>query len=313
MGAAHARRLALGGVERLCVAVAILNGAETEALALDVQRAALHVLQGEDGSIEVGLFSVPWFDALDAEGYLRLVAGHGGGRAGGHLLSFAVDDIDSHRTAWQGAVQEHVGHEPPVAFRVDGHATDVAHWLSHDKHRPPDAAEVPVVGAAFGQVDLRYGALLEDLHLEAVFLLSKEHTVADVDGMPRKAALVGAVAGLTTVYLHANLGEGSLEDQLNLPALPLLRQRKLRLVATRLVGNALGRGLAVEAHAVLVGAEALQFPARGHSYLGPLAAVVSVGTIEVPFYHVVASVSAEVLSLSLLCNCVTDGQQVAGQ
>ena len=118
--------------------------------------------------------------------------------------------------------------------------------------------------------------------------------------MARKASLIGAGTGLAPVYLHAGLGEHRLEHQLYLTALPLLRQRELCLVQAMLVGNTLRCGLAVEAHAVLVCAEALQLPAGGHAYLGPLPAAPAVGALEVPLHHVIAAVAAEVQALGLL-------------
>ena len=78
--------------------------------------------------------------------------------------------------------------------------------------------------------------------------------------MSRKATLIGAVASLASVNLDANLCEGCFEHQLNLSSCPLLGKRKLRLVFALFIGNTLWRGLSVETHTILVGAEALQFP-----------------------------------------------------
>ena len=112
--------------------------------------------------------------------------------------------------------------------------------------------------------------------------------------MACKASLIKASASLAPVDRDVGIGEDSLEDQLYLAALPLLWQRKLGLVESVLVGDALGRTLTVETHPVLVGAEPLKLPARGNANLRPLAAITSVGALEVPFHHVVAAVAAKV-------------------
>ena len=117
--------------------------------------------------------------------------------------------------------------------------------------------------------------------------------------MPCKTALIRAVASLATVDLHTNLRKGSLEHQLNLTALPLLGQRELRLVQALLVGNTLGRRLAIEPHTILVGAKALQFPARRHTNLRPLTGVTTVRTLEIPLHHVVTPVTTQILTLCL--------------
>ena len=174
---------------------------------------------------------------------------------------------------------------------------DVLCRLGNDKDRTPDAAEVPVVSTAFGEVYLRIAALLRYFHLQTVLLFTEEHTVADIDGMARKAALIQTVASLTSVNLHVGIGEHGLKHQQYLSSRPILRQRKLRLVLTRLVSNALWCGFAIETHAILVGAKALQLPARWYANLRPLAAVAPVGTIEVPLYHVVTAVTTQILTL----------------
>ena len=204
------------------VLVAILDGTETEALAFRMEGLTRCIFQGEDSGIEVGLLGIPCLDTLGLEVHLRAVAGNGEGGARGYLLAFVVDQIDDHSTAGHGAVQEDVGHEVAVVLSIDSYALYVLCGLRDDEDGTPDAAEVPVVSTALGEVHLWLRALLQHLHLQSVFLLAEEHAVADVDGMACKATLVGAVTGLTSVDLHTNLGEGSLEHQLYLSALPLL-------------------------------------------------------------------------------------------
>ena len=91
-------------------------------------------------------------------------------------------------------------------------------------------------------------------------------------------------------------GKSSLKYKLYLPSLPVGRQRKLRLVLAMFVGNALRGCLAIEAHAILIGAEALQFPTGRHTDLCPFAAVAPVGALEIPLHHVVTPPSAQVLA-----------------
>ena len=79
--------------------------------------------------------------------------------------------------------------------------------------------------------------------------------------MTGEATLVGTTSCLASVDLHTNLCEGGLEHQLDLSAVPLLRQGELMLVLTCLISNALWGCLAIETHAILISAEALQLPA----------------------------------------------------
>ena len=48
--------------------------------------------------------------------------------------------------------------------------------------------------------------------------------------MTGEASLIGAIACLSTINMDTNLSKGSLEHQLYLSALPLLRQGKLMLI-----------------------------------------------------------------------------------
>ena len=102
---------------------------------------------------------------------------------------------------------------------------------------------------------------------------------------------------LSAVDGHTGIGENGLEGEQNLSAFPFLRQRELIFIESLLVGNALGRGLSVEAHAILVSAKTLQFPTRRHTDLCPFAAVAPVGTLEIPLHHVVAAPAAQVLAV----------------
>ena len=203
-----------------------------------------------------------------------------------------------------------------IAFGVDSHAMNVLSRLRDDKHRTPNATEVPVVSTALGKVHLRHAALLQHFHFEAILLVAKEHAVRDIHRMTGEPSLIGAVACLTTIDLHTNLRKGCLKNQQYLATCPLFGQCKLMLIQSFLVGNAFRSCLAVEAHTVLVGAEALQFPAGGYSYLCPLAAIATVGTLEVPLHHIVTTVTTQILSLCFhqwLSLCCRDGQPQQGQ
>ena len=76
--------------------MAILDGAETEALTFYVQRLALGILQGKDSGIEVRLFGIPRLDALRIEVYLGTIAADGTGRALRYLLAISVDNINAY-------------------------------------------------------------------------------------------------------------------------------------------------------------------------------------------------------------------------
>ena len=245
------------------------------------------------------MLGIPCLDALDAEIDLGTIASDGKSRTLPHSLSVGVDDVDGDGATRNGAVQKHISHEAPVAFGINGHTLDVLCRFGDDKHRTPDASEVPVVGTALSQVHLWHTALLQHLHFEAVLLVAEEDTVGDINGMTGKAALIGAVACLATIDFHTNLRKGSLKDQLNLSSCPLLRQCELVLIQTFLIGNALGCGLAIETHAILIGAKPLQFPTGGHTNLRPLAAIATVCALEVPLHHIVTTATTQILQLRI--------------
>ena len=96
---------------------------------------------------------------------MGLIAGYSHSGAGGFLLPFGVDDIDTYCTAWQGTAKEDIGLETAVGLCVNRHAADVLYGLCHDKDWAPDAAKVPVVGATLSHIYLCVGAFLGDLHL----------------------------------------------------------------------------------------------------------------------------------------------------
>ena len=155
----------------------VLNGAETKLLAFHMQHLATSVLQREHGSIEVRLLGIPCLDILDGEVHLGAVAADGKRRTLFHGLPLGIDNVDTHRTARQGTVQENVSHEVSVGLGVDGNTLYVLCRLCYDEHGTPDATEVPVVGTSLSQVHLRNAALLQHLHLQAVLLRTEEHTV----------------------------------------------------------------------------------------------------------------------------------------
>ena len=121
--------------------------------------------------------------------------------------------------------------------------------------------------------------------------------------MTCETSLIDALSGLSSVDGDAGLGEDGLEYQLYLSARPFLGQGELGLVVAFLVGNTLGRGLAVETHAILVGAEALQLPAGGNANLRLLTGAAAVAALKVPLHHVVAARAAEVETLGVLRSC----------
>ena len=125
--------------------------------------------------------------------------------------------------------------------------------------------------------------------------------------MTGESTLIRAITSLATIDLHMNLREGSLEHQLNLTTLPLLGQRKIRLIQALLIGNTLRCRLTIEPHAILVGAKALQFPTRWYTNLRPLATIAPVRALENPLHHVVTTVSAQILTLSLHQSLGLDG------
>ena len=78
------------------IAMAILNGAETEALTLYVEGLALAVFQREDGSIEVRRLGSPEPGVLHHKVNLSLVAGNGRGGTGSYFLASRIDEIDDY-------------------------------------------------------------------------------------------------------------------------------------------------------------------------------------------------------------------------
>ena len=260
------------------VLVTIFDSAEAKLLALYVEGLTLCVFQSKDCCIQVRLFSIPQFRVIGTEFCFSLVAGNDVCRACRHLLAIGVNNINTHLTAWHGTIQEHISCKEAICLRVNGYALDILRRFRDDEHWTPDASEVPIVSTTLSQIYLWVGTLFQHLDLQTILFLAKEHTIRDVNGMSGKAALIRAVTCLTTINLHMNLRKGSLKDQLYLTTLPLLRQRKLRFVQPLLVGNSLRCCLAIEPHTILVGAKALQFPARRHTNLGPFACITTIRT-----------------------------------
>ena len=281
------------------ILVTILDGAETELLALHMESFATGVLQSKDCRIEVWLLSIPKFGVVCTEFRFGLVAIDNICRASCNFFALSVDQIDDHLTAWNRTIQEHISRKETISLCVNGYTLDVLRRFRDYKHRTPDATEVPIVSTALSQINLLVGTFFQHLDLQTILFLSKEHAVRDINSMTGKATLIGTVACLTTINLHMNLRKGSLKYKLNLTALPRFRQRKLRLVQPLLVSNTLRRSLAIEAHTILVGTKTLQFPARRYTYLGPLTCVTPIRALKIPLHHVITPVSTQILALCL--------------
>ena len=102
---------------------------------------------------------------------------------------------------------------------------------------------------------------------------------------------------LSPVDSYLGIGEHRLKDQFYLSPLPLFRERKLVFVIAFLVGYAFRLSLSIEAHTILIGAEALQLPTRRDANLRPLAGILPISTLEIPLHHVVTTVTRKVLPL----------------
>ena len=293
----HTTYVHLLSVDVKSVACSRLYCAEAEFVLLDVQRLAVLVDECEAHFIAVGRFCCPQFRTLHAErnvGFVAACPNVCGVLC--HLLAAHVTDSGLHLCAFERVVKQHIGVECAVGLGVNGCALDVDGRFADDEHRAEDAAEVPVVGTALGKIHTGVGALLAHSNFKQVFLFAEEHAVAHVVGDAIECSLVHR-AGLTLVYLHLSVGHRGFENELDVMVCPFFGQGELILIHAFLIGNAVGKSLSIELHAILIVAEALKLPARGDTNLGPLARVVTTGAEEVPLHHVVASASAQILAL----------------
>ena len=286
----------LFAVDIQSVVVTGFNGAETEFVFLDVQGLALVVDQCKFHLVTVGCFGSPQLGIVDLETDVGMVAAlaHVGGLFG-HFLAVHVGDERAHLGTLQHMVDKHIGVECAVGLGVDGCALNVEGRFAHDEHRAEYAAEVPVVGTAFGKVHTCILALFADRHLQQVFLVAEEHTVGHVEGETVEGSLMHGTC-LALVDLHFGVGHRTLEHQVDVMVFPFLGQGELIFVHALLIGDAVGEGFAIELHAILVGAEALQFPARGNADFCPFTRIVAAGALEIPLYHVVAASTAQILA-----------------
>ena len=106
-------------------------------------------------------------------------------------------------------------------------------------------------------------------------------------------------ADFASVHFHFRICHGSFEDKIHLLSAKLLGNFKLILIHSFFVGDSFGKCFTVKGDSILISAKALQFPTGRNANLRPLAGIASIGTEEVPFYHVVASVTGKILPFRL--------------
>ncbi len=296
--AVHAAYVHLLAVDIQSVALASLHGAESEFVLFDMQRLAVLVDKRKVHLIAVRRLGSPELRVVHLECHVGMVAAMTyGGSVFSHLLAAHVADGSLHLSPLDGVVEQYIGIKLAVGSGVDSRALDVEGRLAYDENGAEDAAEVPVVGAPLGEVHAGIFALLAHGNLQQILLVAEEHAVGNVIRDTIEGAHVFR-ARLALVYLHLGVGHRSLENEFDMMVSPFLRQCELIFIHAFLVGNAVGECLAVEFHAILVSAESLQFPARRHSDFSPFPGVVSTRAEEVPLHHIVASVSAQILSVS---------------
>ena len=257
---------------------------------------SLSVFQRKDGCIEVGLFGIPKLGAICTKLHFCFVAGNNISRTCGHLFPIGVDDIDAYFRPINSTIQIDISRKETISLGIYRYAL---RRLADDEYWAPDAAKIPVVGPALSKVHLRIGALLQYFNLQSVLLCAKKDTIGNINCVSGESALIGSLSSLATIDGHTGLCKYSLEHQLYLSPLPFCRQRKLSFILSCFIGNTLWCGFTIEAHAVLVGPEALKFPTRRHSYLGPFPTIATIGAEEVPWHHIVATMTTQILSLCL--------------
>ena len=284
----------LRAVDVDAVRLAVFDGAEAEFLALAVQNMTVAADEFERSGIAVGGLGgpQPWIADNEIDMGDIAVAAVGDTRA--YRSSGKILDRGAHFGPFDGTVEEAVGTETAVHTCVDGHPTDVQHGLGDDKYGPDDTAEVPIVGTTLSHIDLSVGTFLAHFHFEEILLFTEIDAVADIESETIETSLMSAGAGLTTVDGHLGVGHDGFEDNLRLPVAPRFGQRELVFVQSFLVGDTRRILDTVEPHAILVGAEALKFPARRYADGSPTARILSVGTVELPPNHVVTAVAGEI-------------------
>ena len=102
-----------------------------------------------------------------------------------------------------------------------------------------------------------------------------------------------------SVYFYFRICHRSFEYKIDLFAAKLFRNFKLVLIHTFFIGNAFREWFTIESDSILIGAESLQLPAGRYTDFRPFPGIASVGTKEVPFNHIVASVTGEILPFRL--------------
>ena len=102
------------------------------------------------------------------------------------------------------------------------------------------------------------------------------------------------LACFATVNFDFRIRHRSLKHQFDLFPIPSSRQIKLVLIHPFFIGNPFRKCLAIKAHPILVSTETLQLPARRHTYLRPSTGIITSGTIEIPFYHIITPFSRQI-------------------
>ena len=102
-----------------------------------------------------------------------------------------------------------------------------------------------------------------------------------------------------SIHFYFRVCHRSFEYKIDLFAAKLFRNFKFVLIHPFFIGNAFRKWLSIESDSILISAEALQFPTGRYADFRPFAGIASVGTKEVPFNHIVASVTGEILPFRL--------------
>jgi hypothetical protein len=197
----------------------------------------------------------------------------------------------------------HPAHEPAVGVqgrelgadgelarvpRIDRQPLDVLGGARLQPHRPVDAAEQPVVGAALRQVDGLVRGELADGHLQQVLFAEPQQ------GRDRVAELVEPAlvhrAGRLAVDEHLGVGHGRAEHDVHRAATPGLRHNETVPVPAGVVGRFRA---ALPVAPVAVGAEALHLPVGRHGDLRPHAGLPAATDLEIPGHGVVGPGAAE--------------------
>lgn len=81
----------------------------------------------------------------------------------------------------------------------------------------------------------------------------------------------------------------SLKHKFHLHSIPFGGQIEFVPIHTLLISHTGRKGFSIKLHTILIGTEALQFPTGRHTYFTPFTGIITPGTEEIPFHHVIAS------------------------